>query len=466
MKSKLNYFLPEIIIFLVALVVYLPHFIYIQIPFTLNDSYAYLLIAKDFSEGQVPLQGYQYDLPYGFPFFIYLVYALGGNAVSVIAIQTIINILALIFLVHVTKKYINKWAALLLVVFGSAYLSLADILLHNTLLYTESLYTSCIFLIGAQLLMYIKTNQRSSIYWMMLFVLLATYMRSNGIYLFSIPFLLFVRSLLDGNFRAVRKDIIISFLLVLLMSASTNLIVKSFFIPFEPQRIVKMINRISGTNETNQHVKAEEKEHDPYSGTFSSQTYKLLTNISYHNFGNHYYYRAPNQLKVFGTEQHRDNIIQAGYIELYKNSNEQIENTFEFLTKGISFPEYKRSAMLEQLNIDNRPRHPWLYVNHLMHLSKPIFRNVIILIMFYLFWFFSLWKYFTKKPDFKGSNWEIIFFVGSMHMFNIFLLIPTVPRDTSLSRYSLVTELMIYVVIAIGLSDYISRRRNKLNKES
>ena len=192
--------------------------------------------------------------------------------------------------------------------------------------------------------------------------------------------------------------------------------------------------------------------YDPYSGTLKTQTIKLLINPTYHKFGDHYYYRLPRQLENFNTKLQKEEIIAGGYIEKYKYSNENKENTYEFITRNIEFDKNTRKNKMDLLDIEQKPRHAWLFSIHLVHLLKPVMRNWIFLIMFYLFYFYSIYYLFSKK-EFINSIWELVFYIGSIHMFNVFILIPMVPRDTSLCRYSLVTELMFYLVIAISISE-------------
>ena len=83
-------FLPEMVFILLFLFSYLPHFIYAWMPQLLTDTYAYVFIAKDISEGALPLAGHRMDVPYGYSLFFYVILAIGGNLKTVILLQTVL----------------------------------------------------------------------------------------------------------------------------------------------------------------------------------------------------------------------------------------------------------------------------------------------------------------------------------------------------------------------------------------
>ena len=103
-------FLPEMVFILLFLFSYLPHFIYAWIPQLLTDTYAYVFIAKDISEGLLPLTGHRMDVPYGYSLFFYVILTMGGSLKTVILLQTVLFGSAFVFLINCLKKISFKVA--------------------------------------------------------------------------------------------------------------------------------------------------------------------------------------------------------------------------------------------------------------------------------------------------------------------------------------------------------------------
>lgn len=427
------------------LIVYLPHFIYINYPQVGSfDSFAYLLVAKDFFYGEIPLQNYHFDLPYGYPFFIFINYLLGGNLLSVIISQTILQFLSVVFLIDTIKKVFSLKIAVVFSVFTAVFFTLSQNLLYNTIILTESLFISFLILITSFLLLYLSFGKRKYLFLMMFSILMITFIRSNGLYLLFIPFLLFIRSFFISKKHT--KELVFSVFLLFILSATSNFFIKDIFLPFEPDRIAQKLGLKEKNILSKEKLQSEVIREKYCNVTLKEQAFKLLTNVNNDDFANHYYYRMPIQVKKFGEETTRDEIVEVGYVREYKNSTEKEEDVFSFVIHNFNFGN--KAEVIAKIDINKKPRHPWLYLNHLIHLSKFLIRNWLFVIGFYFSLIITLFKLFSKDK-FINTTYEFVLYILCIHLFNLFVLIPIVPCDTSLSRYSFVTEIMVYLAISI-----------------
>lgn len=440
----LKRWLPELLFAGLFLFSYLPHFLYTWMPLIMNDTYAYMLVAKDICEGNLPLSGYTIDLPPGYPLAVVGVMQLGGGLKHVILLQTAVNLLAFLILIGAVKE-ISRRSALLFAPLAWLYVSNADSMLWNTLIYTESFYISSLVVMTAMLLRHLQTGRSAYLYGMMAMVLCAALMRSNGIYLFFLPALLFLRSLVmgDGQWRHV----LIGVLGTVALSSATNLMVKGTALPFESDRIQRMVSKTRPAKEV-----PTQQWTDPYRNTFGSAARKLLTNAANTQMGNHYYYRVHTRILSFHQDSLIAGIMHHGHIyPQYRTvPDPKPEMLVGFMLGGSDPGDAELQAMHRITDIELRPRHPWLYMNHLVHLARPLGRN-----MFFVAAFFGLllWSAagLCRGRGFIGSMHEKVLLVSLVHFLSLLLLMALVPRDTSISRYAIVSEFTIYLTLSLAL---------------
>lgn len=445
--NKFKNFIPELFFALLFLVTYLPHFLYLWIPYVgWGDSISYLLLAKDFFEGTIPLKNNMMDLPYGLPYFIFIIYKLGGNLNWVILVQTIINLLAFLYLINSLKRFSFK-TALLFSIMAWFYVSHSYSMWWNTAILTESLYISFLVILTSLMISYFKTNKTCYIYLILLMILLLCYMRSNGIYLFFIPTFLFLRSVLLKN-KHWKHLLFLSFSIVLI-SSSTNYIVNRKFIPFNTNRFIVIISDLHDywLNEFNKTKNSKtDKIIDFGYPPPKTQALKLLLNGANSDFPNHYYYRMPLVIKTFNKDSLKEHLTADELGGYFKNNYNNPDDFANFVFKDINPTPQAINKILEVTNIEKRPRLPWLYLNNYLHYTKTIGRNMVFVLSFYLIFFYSIYILFSKNK-FLGTFWEIIFYICCIHIISILMLIPSVP--SAVTRYAIVSEFTIPLSIAL-----------------
>ena len=450
---------PYILYILLVSFLYLPHFILISgLPQVLNDSFAYFLEAKDIYEGNLPLKGYYMDLPPGYPLFMGLVYKLGGNIQTVVLLQTTIFVSSFLTLIHFFSKQ-STIAGFIASLLCFCYVSTSDSLMWSSLIYTESLYIASLVLFVFGLLVYLDSGTRKGMLILLLSTLGASVFRSNGIFLFSILLLLIVLTF----FQKRKKEsffLVKGVLIIVLTSCSINFFIKGSFLPFETVRAFERMGLIKLEVIHKEKVVLIDKK-DKYAGTFYEQTCKILTHGSRADFGNHYYFRMPRQIKYFLRGGRENDVYNGQYLSAYKKLDDSEPKTIlNFITKGLSFNQAEISNLLEITDVNKRPRNTWVYLCHIIHLSSIIFRNTFILLIFFgcLVWtgFLAFKAKFNLKNHFVKCG-----ILSLTHLGSIGLLILLVPRDTSLSRYTITTEFIILLMPVYLLLPFINKKNRR-----
>ena len=436
-------------------ILYLPHFFYLKgVPQILNDSYAYFLLANDLYEGNYPLQGHLFDLPLGYSIFMTTIYKLGGNMQTVVIVQTLIFVSSFIPLIYFFNKRSFKMgctAALLCFL----YMSTSESLLWSSLLYTESLYISSLAIFVFGLLFYFEESKPKYVIICCGAILLACLFRSNGIFLFAILFLLMILKLLTKK----RKDFFVLFrgaIAIVMISCSINFICKDHLLPFETKRLSEMLGFTSNAYD----ITLKKGSVDLYAGSFGGQAWKLLINASKAKFGNHYYYRMPQQLSSFLGDGIEKQVMEGPIPNMYKETSlEEKRRLISFIKKDVSFSQLEREYIFNITNVEKRPRNAWVYACHLIHLGSPIFRNPVVMFVFWICFFVVLVKAIKNKFNLQNGSTQVLI-LSLVHVVSICLLITIVPRDTSLSRYAITTE---FIVILLPLYIFYKNKSKTLN---
>ena len=435
---------PYLLYLILAFLLYGPHFIYLEgLPQILSDSFAYFIIAADLIEGNLPLEGYYLDLPLGYPLFISSIYNLGGNLQTVIGIQTLIFLTSFLLLID----YFNKKSTVLgylcaILCFG--FISTSESLLWCTLLYTEGLFIASIVCFSYFLLKFLSDSQPKYVLSMIAAILMAALMRSNGIYLFGI---IGVLMLVQKNLR-IRLFIILGVGLCFITSSLINKVIKDTAFPFESNRIAVQVLGFPDTRNKfkitqSKLIKNNSSEENL---TISSQAVKLFLNPSKSDFGNHYYYRMQRQMHRFLLGDRERSIKEKNSIARYKDVSESdYINVLNLIEKDIDYSEKEIKEFLDITNIEKRPRNAWLYLCHLLHLGSFFFRNILFLL---IFWVVTLYSYFKSvRIRFRiDSIYTKVSILSFVYIFSTLLMVYMMPRDTSLSRYSIVTEIIILIL--------------------
>lgn len=449
-------YLPEVLFLSLFFFSYAPHFIYCWYPQILNDTFAYMFQAKDIYEWKLPFKGHRMDLPYAYSIIIALIFKLGGSLKTIVLVQTVICAGAFLFLIRTFKKY-NQTLAVFVSVVLWLYVSSTQSLLWNTLIYTESIYCSNIVFATSFILLFLKSRNKLYIYLLACCLVFGFMLRTNGLYLFFIPVVLILISWKTEKQNV--KHVVWSVVLALFISSCFNSVFKDTWLPSETLRIV---NKISGNGEyyggleKGPDFERNQKEYDKVFRNAGenvvlveryrlNQTWKLLTHLSNSNFGNHYYYRMPRQIKQYDKEGILNTINGGHYVLRYKTVFDSPEEHAEFFLTNDDGDDVARKSALDVLDINKKPRNLWLLMNHIIDLALPFTRNFITVIFFYLS---LLWAgvLFVKSDNRWFSPWFTILFIAGVHLFSIAFLGLANVSDNAYPRYAYVTEFIGFVV--------------------
>lgn len=464
-KKKLIQFAPEVIILIVFLFLYVPYLLLVNITRIEYDSHVYLLIARDFVEGNLPLSdNYVFDFfPYGLSYVFSIVYRLGGNIDTVVVLQILMSFLATSFLVHQVKKINYKVALALSIVLGF-YCCLSESLTWNVTLYTESFFLSIVMIITGILFSFFSGITVRKLLAFSIVLLFALYLRSNAIVFLIIPFTIIIISW-TRNRRIVWTQISLLFMVFLIIS-STNYVVKGFFFPVEIKRFEYVFNSVS-SNLDKDIVSVEKKDTEisevqKGNRTYFDQAFDIYTNLANAQMGDFYYYRLPKSLRNLGHDSMtvflNENKILKTYTKVVPNHEEYID----FVFRNYSIEDHQTKKVKDLLDIEKRPRDFWLYSVHSLHLLRYILKNPLVCLGFYLIFFLSIFKNFRLGFLSLGRKdfWLLIFILSSMYLIG---LTPIVfaggPNDPafigSLSRYSIVFEPLALLAIVLGIFQVI-----------
>lgn len=430
---------PYFLFTLFSVFLYGPNFIYLHgLPLIYNDSYAYLYQAFDVVEGNFPFsENYIFDLPFGYALFIAFIYFLGGNLQWVVFGQTLLMCSSFLLLI----KFFNEkdwYFGLLASILSCFYLSTSDSLLWGTLIYTEGLFIASLVVFSFGLLKYLETKQKRFVLVLFLGLVAAVLIRSNGLYLFGLVIFLVLLTLTQRDYGATRT-LILGIVSVVVISSLINSVFKSTFFPFETKRAFKQVQRLIPDKTKKKKIEqAAEVKIDPYSGTYVTQTIKLVTNFKKTHKVNHYYYRMPVYLK--NQFEQSDSIEYTKYkVDTDVLDNKRLKN---FTYRGLEFQEGELDELLSKFDIDSRPRHPWVFTCHIIDITGFVTRNWFFLGVFYVSFFYSFYN--AIKSGFQLQNiYTKVFLFSLIHILSLLLLIVIKPRDTSLSRYAIVSEFII-----------------------
>lgn len=452
--------LPELIFSGLFLFTYLPHFIYCWVPQLLDDSFAYLLIAKDFYDNQIPLKGHVMDLPYGYGFFISTIFKLGGTIRTVTLIQTIVCGISFILLVN-SLKLVSYKVSLISTVVLWLHCSNSQSLLWNSLIYNESFYISSLILTTVLSIRIFYNQKTLDIYLLAFCFLISIYLRTNGIYLLFIPVILFLFFYFVDKSKI--KHVFVAYIFVLLFNSTTNYFVKDYFAPSE---IKRHISKFKGEVEYYENSKLQG---DKKVFTFSDypkkyiieQSFELFTHIQNTKFGNHFYFRMHNQSKDFYPDSLLNKINVLHSIVKYRFDDRVTDIELRNFTQmNINWDKLNLNEKVKNTDISLKPRNIWLISNHLLELGVIIYRNWLILILFYLVLFYNILSFIKFRQIYSQSF--LILFISLIHLLSLTLFSISVVSDNALPRYAFVSEFIVYIVVILGLNNFILLKKQTL----
>lgn len=182
-NSDKNFIYGFVLITIVFLITRLPYFLYYPVLSLSADTAAYIAVAFDLLNSQPPL--FDIRTP-GYPVFLYIFWLFSKNVFIIIAAQSLLVYLSLIFFLRAINKTYKSYT-LLFAISLCGYVSSSYFLLLEISLQTEALFISFLLFISGFLILSLKLNKLQ--YWILFSV-------SSAILILIRPAGLFVISLI------------------------------------------------------------------------------------------------------------------------------------------------------------------------------------------------------------------------------------------------------------------------------
>lgn len=446
--------LSILIILAAAAVTHLPFFLLVGVPLVSPDTFTYYWFADRMVEGAVPVTDAPIDLPVGFPTYMFICTMLGLNAVWMVALQTLIFTGCCLYLVltfHGLGKGVGPLAAMAM----ACYMILPQTIRANLFLGTESLYTSANMLAVAFSARFMLDGRARYFAGICIAVILAMFMRSNGILLLFLPVLLMGLQWRSG--KSVWK-LGALLLMVLLMSSAANLLLKDRFAPGELDRIAKVAGRlVSPRDHGNSTIPANavipNARLDMYSRylttpyTEQPSFYYSILPVNVHRTVVKGYWLGPDA--VF--------FDRIPMIDAAPDLPQRLFNGIDAKAPMVN----KRLQLMEH---DHRPRCWGFYLPHVVYAIWHRLHLGLVASMLFMVVMIICVRQFIRN---RTSHWPVILVVaGAVHILPV-MLMPFLHGRFQL-RYVHVTEFCVYLAAFCGLPMIIQlfRTRNEADHAS
>jgi len=452
---KIGKQLPYLFLLILYVFAYTPYFLFYPLPDIQQDSYIYFWAASLIRDGIIPFPKFTIDVPVGHPVFVWVVKSLFTKTGAVIVVQNILFVLASLYFIYCFGKLRcgMKWVAAIAV----GLFAIDNFTMRmNTSLYTESIYTTSLIFIGANLALVTARFTPTNISILIFSLLIPGLIRPNGIYVFFIVPLFFIVIFKYRGDTSYYKALIFSFFCVLLIWSSINFVFKGFFLPSDPYRISWVKSTIDKQFANNKYyVRLSQTQPAITQGTEKSK-----------NAGSKFIFVRQNlfvrNLTAFAQSK------PSFYFSFLPTRNEQIYekdmvgdpnqllfNRFKVdsvspMLKAYLFAEYRENDSLSELiardcklkqDIKN---HYWLYFNHLTYkLYDLLIWNLVWVFAFVTLGFYAFYKFFSERDRVQENFLLLSLFL--MHAVSLFTI--TLGHGGFQLRYAHVTSIFLLTFV-------------------
>lgn len=468
-KEVFKRWLPELLCAGLFVVAYTPYFISLWIPLLEYDSFHYLVQAKDIFFGDLPLTDFVIDLPPALALFIALILSLGGSLKHLILLQTVIQLLSFSYLIRCVTAF-SFVSGLSAAVLCGIYATTSEAMRWNSTVMTESLYISALVLLSASCIKLLTAKRPSYAHYLCLgfAVVVCVMIRSNGIYLLSIPLVIAAKDVISSrSFRAALGGAI-ALLTAITMSSGVNLILKGTVIPFDNERIVNAFNKKILGSENPDELKLNPQ--DPRTARFYQvdrgvQTRRLWGNLAVRESTSHYYQRLPYYFdEHVRVKVHKGlrNINEQGMVGMRNfkkvSSSEPPPDLEDFILKNLHTSESYLTNAQQLVDINRVGRNLWIDLNHrIIHPMGLLVRNMFVMLLFYIIWSWSSILALIRIRKQGYTTHDLIFILGLLHILSLVLLTLWVPSNWSLMRYAYVSEFIPLIVTSLWIGSITGR---------
>lgn len=458
--EKYDFGLGALLFFAIVFFTHAPFFLYIPVPGISMDTFQYFWFAKQIFEGAIPVIKQPVEVPWGYPFFLYITKLLRLNILQVVFVQTIIFLSVGSWTISRFSKHI-KYGGILSAIALVLFVFQPHTIRHNITLYTESLYTSALILICGSLVSYLFSKGLSTFIFLVFSIWCAMLIRPNGILLLSIPFFFILQTMLNGG-KAL--NYVWVFVSALLLDIAGNFYFKGKCSIGDSDRITHVINNLLNRYSTKAVQKSEPKRIETEAKMTASKTPGEMFSTYFLNFitakpSFYYSLEATNYNNIILRSMPSDTTLRM--FDSRASVDSFCADLRPFIFKDypqsrFELPEYASNV---DYTLHNRS---WMFAVHLSYelLNKSRFLYLIYL----LFWFtlgVAAYQYLIIAE--RGAFQYLILLLAFIHFFSLFLL-PFMHGRFQL-RYIHVTEFIVFLNAVLGTYFYFSGLSLFMNKE-
>jgi len=436
--------------FMVFILVRIPYFTYLPLPFIYPDTYDYFSIVEELMNADFKGFGL---LPPGFIILAYLNELFYSKVFGIIIIQHTVSFFAGLFLILVFWKCFRLYSILFAITI-TVFLSNSFSLIDDCSLLTESLYRSSILIVTGFFILTIKSNKTIYLLLFSISLIFPSIMRSNGIYIYFLllivfSWLIYNKIILPKKYLALLLPI---FFLNLLWSI-INFHYEGSFFPGSLNRILLVSKNI--TDKSTLHKQTSEVKTLTQRNLIEFKKYSLTITYSKSSF-----------YHLFLKENHEKFFVSMHDPSMKKND---WKNTISIDLRKLVYKEYyteeknKFGNFLQNYPIfdyKNMWQYPLIIFYHFFTwLSSVFFNNYVWVLLYFLCIAYLVIRPFVFSFEYEG----FIILLGILMMHLLSIAVITIAHGRFVPRYAIVSEVFIYFTVfftAIDLSKIINKNHN------
>jgi hypothetical protein len=436
LMRKTNLLKPAMLFLFSILVLFshLPFFLYLNIPNFTMDTFDYSWVALELATNSAPVHLPEIDYPIGYSLFIFCFKQIGLNLQWIVYFQTLVYTFAGLYLIKTSFK-LGKVFGVSTALGLMIYTVVPYTLRYNFTIHTESLYTSALICVCAALINYFQNKNKLTFSLLMVFILLGITLRSNGIVLLFIPFIIIFFN--RKNRVTLKNQITLFVLIVVFPQMILNYVFKGEISFSESRRLqVVFTNNISKTNDTGQSkIKSE-----------NISKIDLFKNYVY-NFVDRkpsYYFSL---LPTFYQDEvvHRNALSpKQGIFDGRLNVDTFAPKLKSYIFHDMDYTIFDNQDKAKLIDYDSSEKSKWM---QLIHFCYELPNKVYFFHLIYLFFGVSIGLALFGKTQFILKK-QLFSLLLSAHVLSLFLL--PFAHGRFQARYIHVSEFIVFIVGIYG----------------
>ena len=398
------------------------------------DTFDYSWFALELATNSAPVHLPEIDYPIGYSLVIFCFKQIGLDLKWIVYFQTLVYTFSGLNLIKSSFKLGNIFgvsAALGLII----YTIVPYTLRYNFTIHTESLYTSALICICAALINYFQNKNKLTFSLLMLFILFGITLRSNGIVLLFIPFIIILTN--RKNRVTLINQITLFVAIVVFPQMLLNFILKGEISFSESRRLqVVFSNNIGKTRDSGQSkIKSEDISRidlfKSYVYNFVDQKpsyYFSLLPTFYNDEVVHRYALSPKQ-GIFDGRLNVDSFAPKLKPYIFHNMNYSVYNTQD-KAKLIDYDHSEKSKWMQKI-----------------HFCYELPNKIYLFHLIYIFFWISIGLVLFGNTQLVLKK-QLFYLLFSTHILSLLLL--PLAHGRFQARYIHVSEFIVFIIGVYG----------------